>query len=87
MAGTYQNDYWGPITVNESGGGLVLTAGPKNQQFPLTHWDGQTFTMIPTGENANLGSISTVTFGVTGDTASAVTVEHWDADGMGTFRR
>jgi hypothetical protein len=73
--------------VTESGSGLVLTAGPNNQQFPLTHWDGQTFTMVPTGENAPDGSISEVTFTVTGDTASAVTVEFWNHDGLGTFTR
>ncbi len=86
-AGTYQNAFWGPVTVTESGGELVLTAGPNNQQFPLTHWDGQTFTMVPTGENAPDGSISEVTFTVTGDTASAVTVEFWNHDGLGTFTR
>jgi CubicO group peptidase (beta-lactamase class C family) len=86
-AGTYQNAFWGPVTVTESGSGLVLTAGPNNQQFPLTHWDGQTFTMVPTGENAPDGSISEVTFTVTGDTASAVTVEFWNHDGLGTFTR
>ena len=42
--------------VQASGGGLVLTAGPNHHQFPLTHWDGQTFTMVPTGENAPDGS-------------------------------
>jgi len=56
-------------------------------QFPLTHWDGQIFTMVPTGENAPDGSISKVTFTLTGDTASAVTVEFFDADQLGTFRR
>jgi CubicO group peptidase (beta-lactamase class C family) len=86
-AGTYQNAFWGPVTVTESGSGLVLTAGPNDQQFPLTHWDGQTFTMVPTGENAPDGSISEVTFTVTGDTASAVTVEFWNHDGLGTFTR
>ena len=86
-AGTYQNAFWGPVTVTESGGGLVLTAGPNNQQFPLTHWDGQTFTMVPTGENAPDGSISEVTFTVTGDSASAVTVEFWNHDELGTFTR
>lgn len=65
----------------------MLTAGPNNQQFPLTHRDDQTFTMVPTGENAPDGSISEVTFTVTGDTASAVTVEFWNHDELGTFTR
>jgi CubicO group peptidase (beta-lactamase class C family) len=85
--GTYKNDYIGPVTVSETGGGLVLTVGPKNMQFPLTHWDGQLFTMVPTGENAPNGSISKVIFALNGDNASAVTVEFFDADGLGTLRR
>jgi hypothetical protein len=56
-------------------------------QFPLTHWDGQIFTMAPTGENAPDGSISKVTFELTGDTATAVTVEFFDVNQLGTFRR
>ncbi len=85
--GTYQNDYVGPATVSQSGTGLVLTLGPNGQQFPLTHWDGQVFTMVPTGENAPDGSISQVTFDVTGDTAAALTIEYYDKEGQGTFRR
>jgi hypothetical protein len=85
--GTYQNDYVGPATVAESGGGLLLTLGPQNQQFPLTHWDDQVFTMVPTGENAPDGSISKVTFDATGETASAMTIEFYDTEGQGTFRR
>lgn len=50
--GTYQNDYVGPATVSEAGAGLVLTLGPDGRQFPLSHWDGQVFTMVPAGENA-----------------------------------
>jgi CubicO group peptidase (beta-lactamase class C family) len=85
--GSYANDYYGPLTISESSGSLVLAVGPKNMQFPLTHWDGQTFTMVPTGENAPDGSISKVTCTLSGDTASAVTVEFFDADQLGTFRR
>ena len=85
--GTYQNDYVGPATVSESGGSLVLTLGPDNQQFPLTHWDGQVFTMVPTGENAPDGSISAVTFETTGETASTMTIEFYNKEGLGVFRR
>ena len=85
--GTYQNDYYGPATVSQTGSGLTLTLGPANQQFPLTHWDGQVFTMVPTGENAPDGSVSAVTFNVTGDTASAMTIEFYDGNKLGTFRR
>ncbi len=93
--GTYQNDYYGPIAVSESGGGLLLTAGPKPMQYALTHWDGQTFTLNPAGnrgtepggENVDNGSLSAVTFDVSGDSAGSVTVEMWNRNGLGTFTR
>ena len=87
FVGTYQNDFWGPVTITESGSELVLTAGPNYQQFPLTHWDGSIFTMVPTGENAPDGSVSEVSFDLSGDTASALTVEFWNQENLGTFRR
>ena len=93
--GTYRNDYFGPITVAENGDGLTLTAGPKPVQYQLTHWDGNTFTFNPVGdrgsepagENVDDGSVSQVTFTVAGDTASSVTVEQWNKNGLGTFTR
>lgn len=94
--GTYDSDYFGPATIGDPDGTLVLTAGPKNQTFTLTHWDGDVFTLKPVGdrtatdpagENVDDGSISTVTFARSGDTATAVTVEAWDKEGLGTFRR
>ncbi len=93
--GTYQNDYFGPITIGESAGGLVLTAGPKQVQYQLNHWDGQTFKFNPVGnrgsepagENVDDGSISAVTFAVGGDAATSVTVEQWNHNGLGTFTR
>ena len=42
--GVYASDYWGPAVVTERDGALQLALGPKNQTFPLTHWDGDTFT-------------------------------------------
>lgn len=87
--GTYQNDYYGPLTVSETGtGGLVATLGPLNQQFPLTHWDGPTFTTTPPlAENATDGTISEVTFGGEGAPAASVTIEFFDENGLGTFTR
>jgi len=38
--------------VTEHDGQLQLALGPKNQTFPLTHWDGDTFSFALTNENA-----------------------------------
>ena len=81
-AGVYQNEFWGPATVEEAGGALMLSLGPDATSFELTHWDGDTFTFVPTGENAPDGSISQATF--SGDT---VTLEFFDKNGMGRFTK
>jgi len=54
----------------------------------LRHWDGNRFVFTPEGENAAAGSISAATFqpGPSG-LASALTLEFYDENGLGTFTR
>ena len=80
--GTYRNDFWGPVTVSERDGRLGIALGPKAEFWPLTHWDGNTFTFSFISENAPPGSVSTARFD--GD---KVTLEYYDADGKGAFFR
>lgn len=62
-AGTYQNQMYGPATVRDDDGKLVLAMGPGGvTKRELTHWDGNTFTFTMRDENAELGTISKVTF-------------------------
>lgn len=71
--GTYANALYGPATITVSpGGDLVLQLGPKPMAFTLTHWDADTFSYQPTGENA-LG-ITAVVFTI-GDGGSATGVD------------
>ena len=56
--------------------------GPRPENYPLTHWDGDTFTFSPVTENAPPGSISRATFN--GD---RLTLEYFNQDKMGTFTR
>lgn len=81
-AGSYANEYWGPAMVSERDGALTLSLGPRPRDYPLTHWDGDVFTFSPGDENAPPGSVSAASFD--GD---ALTLEYFDADGMGTFTR
>ena len=81
LVGTYDNAYWGPATVDDVNGKLTLAIGPR-EKFELTHWDGNVFTFIPTGENAPPGSISKATFA-----GGNLTLEFFDAEKMGTFTR
>ncbi|MGW7452687.1 serine hydrolase [Streptomyces sp. NPDC054787] len=77
--GTYTNPYYGRASVEAGqGGGLVLHLGPKPMTFPLTHYDGDTFSFETVGENA-VGRTG-VTF-----TDGRMRVEYLDANGLGTF--
>lgn len=83
--GVYTSDYWGPAVVTEHDGQLQLALGPKNQTFPLTHWDGDTFSFALTNENAPPGTISKATF--VGFPRATLNLECYDTDKLGTFTR
>jgi len=83
--GVYTSDYWGPATVTERDGALQLEMGPKNRTFPLTHWDGDTFTFPVTDENAPPGTISKAVFA--GSPSATMNLEYFDSDKLGTFTR
>ncbi|MFF1409301.1 serine hydrolase [Streptomyces sp. NPDC058289] len=79
--GTYENPYYGRATVAAtSEGKLTLSLGPEPMVFPLTHYDGDTFSFETAGENA---------VGRTGVFFSpadrTVRIEYLDADHLGTF--
>ncbi len=80
--GTYNNPYYGKATVsaNPDGSGLTLSLGPKPLRFPLTHYDGDTFSFETAGENA-VGRTG-VTF-----TDGTVRIEYLDENHLGTFTR
>jgi CubicO group peptidase (beta-lactamase class C family) len=83
--GRYENPYVGPAQISAANGGLVLKLGPNGMEFPLQHWDGDTFAYYPSGENA-LG-ISAVTFKVNGGRATQLTLENFDENRLGTLSR
>ncbi|MGW4562182.1 serine hydrolase [Streptomyces sp. NPDC004561] len=84
--GTYANDYYGPVTVTSDGSGnLSMTLGPRKMSFPLRHYTGDTFSYRTQGENAV--GLSGVTFHTSSGKATSVTIEHLDANGLGTFTR
>ncbi len=89
LAGTYANDYVGTAIVESSGRRLTtLRLGPNRTPFPLRHWDGDTYVYEPSGESANPGSVSKVTFARgPGGRATSMTIEYYQQDGMGTFTR
>ncbi|MEV7446639.1 serine hydrolase [Streptomyces sp. NPDC091204] len=77
--GTYDNPYYGKATVTaDDDGALTLALGPKPLRFPLTHYDGDTFSFVTAGENA-VGR--TGVFFADG----TLRVEYLDAEHLGTF--
>lgn len=85
-AGTYDNPLYGPAVVREQDGRLVLAMGPGGRAVrELTHWDANTFTFTMRDENAELGTISKVTFD-----GPRMTIEYYQDDddpGGGVFTR
>ncbi|MFJ2827906.1 serine hydrolase [Streptomyces sp. NPDC087263] len=86
--GTYDNDFYGPLTVTAAKSGeLTMSLGPEPMTFRLTHFDGDTYSFETVGENAT--GLSGVTFrgASNGAKAGKVTVEAFDENGLGTFTR
>lgn len=81
--GRYDNAYFGTATVAGSDGGLVLRLGPAGVEWPMQHWDGDSFAIRPLSENQPQGSVSLVQFR---DDGATLWVEHLDQDGLGSFR-
>lgn len=83
--GPYDNELYGELEIAEENGSLVMKLGRHKDLFPLRHFDRDTFTYQPTGENA-FGP-SAVTFTVEADRTTAVTIENLNIHGQGTFLR
>jgi len=80
-AGRYANDFYGPADVLIAGDALELRIGPLGMRFPLSHWDGNVFLMVPPGESATPGSRSMVRFA-----NNTMTIEYMNDDGLGVFQ-
>jgi CubicO group peptidase (beta-lactamase class C family) len=80
--GAYRNDYHGTLEVGLDLKGLVLSLGATPLRLQLAHWDADVFTFTLLDENAPAGTISRVTFG-----RDSVTIEYYDKQGLGTWKR
>jgi CubicO group peptidase (beta-lactamase class C family) len=83
--GTYASPFWGDLVVTETNGGLTFHIGPKDMNFPLTHYTGDQFYFETQGESRT--GKSGATFTVSGGRAIAVVMSAWNANGLGTFSR
>ena len=85
--GTYQNDYYGPVTVIARSGALHVLMQPKPTDYPLKHWDGNLFAFFPVGENAVGISAATFAPGSGSNRAASLTLEYYNETGLGVFTR
>ncbi len=83
--GRYVNTYYGPATVTVKNGVLLLAIG-KTGKFTLRHWDGNAFSLQPSGENAPGLTSATFTPASTAH-AAKLTIDYLNANGLGTFVR
>ncbi|MEP9378126.1 serine hydrolase [Aquabacter sp. CN5-332] len=87
-AGTYANDYFGPLDISVKDGRLELTVGPAKVHQTLSHWDGNVFAFSPFGENEASGSRTAVTFKQNGAApVEEVSIDYLNGEGMGRFVR
>ena len=81
--GRYENAYFGAATVAQTDDGLILRLGPAGLEWPMQHWDGDSFAVRPLSENEPPGSVSLVRFR---DDGATLWIEHLDHYGLGSFR-
>ena len=82
--GTYANDYYGDATISETADGLALGIANAAHDFALAHFDRDTFTWQPIGENAYGPSALSFTLGPDG-TATGFSDQYLGAYGPGTL--
>lgn len=82
LAGDYESDHYGPVTVRDEDDRLLLDFGRDQQPWPLEHWDGDTFAASPSGANWPAGTRGSVGFD-----DDELTIELLDRHGLGTFTR
>lgn len=87
LAGRYDNAYFGRAEIVAAEAGVTLVLGPRGMRFPLAHWDGDVFALAATGENAPKGSLSSVRFVREGGRVTGFTIEFFNEQGMGRWRR
>ncbi|MFP5312773.1 MAG: serine hydrolase, partial [Actinomycetes bacterium] len=86
--GTYANSYYGPLEVFGDGGHLAMRMGPDGHRttFPLTHFDGDTFSFESIGENGN-GLAGALFAEPRSGSSPQVTLDFYNKTGLGTFTR
>lgn len=85
-AGTYANDYFGPLQITVDGDALKLAIGPTPVSYALDHWDRDVFVFDAVPGVPGVKSTASFLIDETSN-ASSVTVQAFDSFGQGTFTR
>ncbi len=87
-AGTYANDYYGPLEIAVAGEQLAATMGPQDAPvtFALTREEGGRFTFETIGEGGTGPSVAFFS-GDEGGKPARVLLAAYDTQGLGTFER
>jgi len=78
--GTYRNDTYGDVEVIAQGDGLALQFGPTRNTYPLTHFDGDTFSFVLLAEEPRTPAPVVFTMGSDG---KATSMDIGDLEGTG----
>ncbi len=85
--GRYENDLYGGLEVGPApDGGLQIVLSPAGQTYPLHPYDGDRMWWQFAGENSGPPAAATFAGGPTGQ-ATSLTLDQFDAEGLGTFVR
>jgi CubicO group peptidase (beta-lactamase class C family) len=68
--GTCTNPYYGAFAVRADADRLTITEGPVGHTYPLTHWSGDSFTMVESPELPDIRTQVTFTVGPDGRATS-----------------
>lgn len=82
--GSYYNDFYGDVAIDEDSDGLVIKIGPASTSYPMTFYDRDIFLFVPPGENGGRASTMVFSIGVDG-LASQISIEYLatkSADGV-----
>ncbi len=85
--GSFDNAYFGKTEIKEVNGTLTLVLGPKQMQFPLQHWDSDTFAFVPVGEAELVGSLTSIVFKVDQGQVQGFDIDFYNDGGTGHWTR
>lgn len=83
--GHYENTYFGSAEIILEANKLKLIIGPARQHLSMSHWNADTFAVMPLTENAPAGSRSSVNFSMTNHKVDGFTLNYLNQNGLATW--